>query len=406
MATTENNDWLKAGINAIKSGDKEKGRVLLMKIIETDEKNELAWLWLAAVVESDEEKRICFENVLTVNPDNRIARKQLTKLNEKLSSATDNLSPLIQDNRAGDIAIEDSFDEVSATEIDKPTFSSSIIDDVWANDDDICAYCATVLGEDDLKCPKCKRQLIRKRYRYPATAILHVFWVFLLTLGLVLLFQAGYKLRVENNTIAAAIHVSLTAVLIILVFGVYFRMIIAHITSIIVLILVSILSVANFLIPFDPSSLGTANLDPAFQGFTNMFVQRLGIFLKVVQISLSISTLFYAIFRASPEFDQVKERVIAKTKKGLNTAVDYHMNARRYMHDGMWASAVLHWQRAAAIDPHNIIYQRDLAKAYFRLGFIERGLIVLQSALELPMQPVTKAEVDKLIIWAELKLAK
>ena len=127
-------------------------------------------------------------------------------------------------------------------------------------------------------------------------------------------------------------------------------------------------------------------------------------FLKVVQVAVAGVTLFYAIFRAGPEFDRVKEHLVARTKKGLHTAVDYHMVARRLSGNGMWASAVLHWQRATAIEPYNIVYQRQLAKAYLHLGFLERGLDILEYAQELPMQPSTQLEIKKLLTWTRNRI--
>ena len=88
----------------------------------------------------------------------------------------------------------------------------------------------------------------------------------------------------------------------------------------------------------------------------------------------------------------------------MQVAVDYHMVARRLSSDGMWASAVLHWQRATAIEPHNIVYQRQLAKAYLHLGFLERGLDILETAQGLPMQPGTQVEIQKLLKWTRNRL--
>jgi len=47
---------------------------------------------------------------------------------------------------------------------------------------------------------------------------------------------------------------------------------------------------------------------------------------------------------------------------------------------GLWATAVKHWQRAVALEPNHIGYQKHLGNAYARLGFKERSLDVLQSA--------------------------
>ena len=70
---------LKEGIQALKAGQRERAKALLMQVIEADEENERAWLWLSGAVETDEERRICLENVLTLNPDNELAQKGLAR---------------------------------------------------------------------------------------------------------------------------------------------------------------------------------------------------------------------------------------------------------------------------------------------------------------------------------------
>ncbi|HEC22396.1 MAG TPA: hypothetical protein ENI95_05705, partial [Chloroflexi bacterium] len=68
------------GVAAIRAGDSATGRQKLMQVIRQDEFHEQAWLWLSAVVETDEERIICLENVLTINPANEAARRGLEKL--------------------------------------------------------------------------------------------------------------------------------------------------------------------------------------------------------------------------------------------------------------------------------------------------------------------------------------
>ncbi len=46
----------------------------------------------------------------------------------------------------------------------------------------------------------------------------------------------------------------------------------------------------------------------------------------------------------------------------------------------MWAKAVLHFQRAVALEPARISYQRSLAESYARLGYYRRSTDVLESA--------------------------
>jgi hypothetical protein len=69
-------------INVIRTGNREQGREILEEILETDENNEEVWLWLSSVVDSDEDREICLENVLAINPDNIVAQKGLEALRQ------------------------------------------------------------------------------------------------------------------------------------------------------------------------------------------------------------------------------------------------------------------------------------------------------------------------------------
>lgn len=64
---------LDQGIAAAREGDWEAAHPLLREVIEIDPGNELAWLWLAAVTESDHEALAYLERVLEIDPDNRRA---------------------------------------------------------------------------------------------------------------------------------------------------------------------------------------------------------------------------------------------------------------------------------------------------------------------------------------------
>jgi len=71
---------VRAGIEAYRAGKKSEARKLLEKAIELDDYNEQAWMWLSAVVETEEEKRTCLENVVVINPDNAEAKRGLKML--------------------------------------------------------------------------------------------------------------------------------------------------------------------------------------------------------------------------------------------------------------------------------------------------------------------------------------
>lgn len=73
----------KAGKEAAKSGNKKKAHDYFRQAIEVDPYREQVWLWLASVVETEEDQRVCFENVLELDPNNLTARRQLQKLEQQ-----------------------------------------------------------------------------------------------------------------------------------------------------------------------------------------------------------------------------------------------------------------------------------------------------------------------------------
>lgn len=74
------NGMVKEAIRAYRAGHKDEAQALLMKAVDLDQYNEQAWMWLSAVVVSLEDRIVCLENVLDINPDNADARRGLTML--------------------------------------------------------------------------------------------------------------------------------------------------------------------------------------------------------------------------------------------------------------------------------------------------------------------------------------
>jgi len=78
MATQEEMaEWLYDGAVALRQGDKERALELLMLVVEADEENEAAWLWLSGAVDELDDQQIALENVLAINPNNTAAQQGL-----------------------------------------------------------------------------------------------------------------------------------------------------------------------------------------------------------------------------------------------------------------------------------------------------------------------------------------
>jgi hypothetical protein len=375
--------------------------------VEVEPENERAWLWLSGVVESPEERRLCLENVLALNPDNSLAHKGLARLSRQesnLSVETREAVSLSPPHGVREETVERAPSKGTGAQGQQVEVKSGNAEDVWATDEDICAYCAKLLPEKASVCPGCRRKVFQKKYRYRSTAALHFFWVVVVGLSVMLIFQALIQLRLVQSVEMAVVNGLLSVILLGLAIGIYNRFFAAHIASLFVIIFVLVLSILNLFELFDPEVLGSEGVDAAIFGVAGGLIDRIYLFLKIVQVTVAALALFYALLKVSPEFDRVEIKQIARTQRGLHTAVDYHMVARRLAGQGKLASAVLHWQKAAAIEPGSIAYQRNLAKAYLQLGFMERGFDVLNYAKDLPMQESTRSEIKRLLEWAGARI--
>lgn len=79
---------LRAASDAVRANKKAEARELLEKVLELDEHNEQAWLWMSGVVDSAEDRRVCLENILIINPTNETALKGIRQLGEATSAAS------------------------------------------------------------------------------------------------------------------------------------------------------------------------------------------------------------------------------------------------------------------------------------------------------------------------------
>jgi len=72
-------------IRALKAGRRDEARDLLLHVVDQDERNEQAWLYLSGLVETLEEQEICLENVLALNPSNQKARRGLEEIRGRVT---------------------------------------------------------------------------------------------------------------------------------------------------------------------------------------------------------------------------------------------------------------------------------------------------------------------------------
>lgn len=81
MNRTNNEQLLNMAIQTAKSGQREGARVMFMQVWEANKRNEEAMLWLAKLAKNKQERQKWLERVIQINPDNKTAKKALTKMN-------------------------------------------------------------------------------------------------------------------------------------------------------------------------------------------------------------------------------------------------------------------------------------------------------------------------------------
>ncbi|HUM70197.1 MAG TPA: hypothetical protein PLK31_15300, partial [Chloroflexota bacterium] len=358
-----------------------KARLLLLKVIDADEANESGWLWLSQVVTDEADRRTCLENVLALNPGNGAARRMLAGL----------------DN--GDTAA--SITAVSPTTSAKPPQivyqQHEQFDDVWSRNVPLCGYCAAQISPDDMRCPACHRPLVVQLYRYAnPSSNLVLYWFTLTAVAVTYSMQIGYSAVTLQNPLTVITGALMMILLLVTAVFLYFRQYWANIFAIMVLIVIIIVGIAQLLINPDLSAISFDRLDVALRGIVEPVTQGMWKIIKGLQVAMAALTLLFAL-RAAPDFDRVRYRQEAAITKGLRHASEYHGAAQRMAKNGLWATAVLHWQRAVALEPTRVTYQRYLGEAYARLGFYARSLDVLQTAQRMASHPDTQAEIDRLI---------
>jgi tetratricopeptide (TPR) repeat protein len=421
MSTTEIQTWLQESVAAMKSGEAMKARELLLRVLQEDDRHEQAWLWLSGVAETAEERRICLENVLTINPDNKVAQTGLTRLGYELPAPSPEggrasgrkrytvrrertavslaSAVLYPEQQVQEWSWEEPEVDIRRKGHDTPFAAESKFEDVWTGEADLCAFCAYELDFQDKTCPRCRRNLIQKTFRYETPSRnIYVFFVLLLAQAQLFFAQAIYDV-VQNSGIILS-HVGWPMFFTLLFFtaaiGINWRQVWAYYTALGAALLILFAVLTSILTPLDLTMLQLPVRDPAVDAFLASFGDLISTTIRLFQIVLALLSFLFALW-ISPDFVQDEKRLTAVLSKGHKLAADYNAKAKELAKKGMWATAVLHWQHAAAKEPHTISYQQQLGLAYAQLGFYERSLDILQSALNLSTQPTKQRELQKLI---------
>jgi thioredoxin-like negative regulator of GroEL len=75
-------DLMRLAVSTAKAGNRDNARVIFQQVLDTDKRNEAAWLWMAALADNNLDRRRYLETVLQLNPNNPTAAKQLALMDQ------------------------------------------------------------------------------------------------------------------------------------------------------------------------------------------------------------------------------------------------------------------------------------------------------------------------------------
>lgn len=398
---TETSQLLKTAVQAAKAGEREKAHQLLLQIVEQDETNETAWLWLSGTAQTREDRQVCLENVLAINPNNEIAQKGLQKLGVSLPQPAP--SPAKKEPERWDKPVYD-LELPAANQPHQPKF-----DDAWSSSADLCAYCAQPVTRSNKHCPKCQRKMVGKEPIYPNRthhlqnwivfrSIGHILYVLgIVSLYFLISFLASHAVipwdvfKLIRPLLWIFLAVTLAATVGLTV-ALYFRQVWAYWLAMLGLLLVVIGTIGSA-IWAPPAAL--PEVIPTWQV----------ILASLFQIVFQVLNFYFAVM-AGGDFRREQQWRVASVDQRVKDPLVLDRAGKLFAQRGMWATAVLYWQRAVGRSPGNVAVLRRLADGYARLGFPERSLDSLRQARDKTLDPDTKAVLTRQIELIAQKLAQ
>jgi tetratricopeptide (TPR) repeat protein len=381
----ETRQWLTEGIARAKAGERERARELLLRVVEHDERNAPAWLWLSGVVESLEDRRVALENVLAIEPENALARAGLDWLNQH--SPVPTLSSAVPEMRPA----RDTSPDVAA--VSDAALGSPYVEP--APEPEGCPYCGQPVAESDEYCPQCKQSLtIRalKPTEFPARVwLLVATWLVQAAADvadgvlviIALMTVAGFTGSTLGANyiftyVAGAAFASDTPASDLLRMAVVF-MVFDVIAAAWSLVVAAILPWRRPAAPAVALFVAALHVVMAISGFA---VGMISLWIGLGRLALGLFLGFF-LLEAQGDFVWGSVRQRLELDRGAKSSMDYYSRGRIYRRMGQTAKAALHWERAAELAPQRVAFRVALSNAYYALGQYDRAVEHMRAAVQL-----------------------
>jgi tetratricopeptide (TPR) repeat protein len=127
--------------------------------------------------------------------------------------------------------------------------------------------------------------------------------------------------------------------------------------------------------------------------------------LVVLIRGLFIVLLTSFMFQTVEDYSKEERRERLEPDRHLLNDADFYTRGRAYEKRGMWAKALLHWQRAVAMNPNRDTYFAAVARAYAHLGYYDQALQNIDEALRVSRSPDEWLPLKEIIVTAQRRAA-
>lgn len=366
MDPAEIQAMLRAGIQALRAGDRARGRRLLLDVVTADERQEPAWLWLAEALDDPADQIMALENALALNPGNAPARRRLEQLRGLAGASPAPAEP------AAPAPVE------TPAETSEPAAAPAALTLGVDPDDDplLCPFCGQITAEADERCPHCRRSLLAPG-RWQAGCYLYGLLILLGLNAQGAVVQAALPIMVES--LAGQIDLSRVLALVGLGNGLVDVPFWALAFRALLLggLLVLFLNDAQLsyklgagLLALDLAGVSAATglgwLPP------RLFFVNVGLTAPAWLLTLA----------ALVSQQLARRRLYTTLDLGLHGSLDYHKRGREHARAGRLALAAPHFQKAVLLAPKVIGYYKDLAAVQAQLKRYNKARQTLQAGAQ------------------------
>ncbi|MBN1485415.1 MAG: hypothetical protein JXA37_11910 [Chloroflexia bacterium] len=395
---------LQQGIESAQKGWVKEANQYLRRVVELDERNVTAWLWLSSVVGNLDEMEVCLQNVLAIDPDNAAAQRGLEQVQQQKS---EHAPKFVEATAAApSIGATDILEALPGDDLTKKDVPPTPSNEYG------CPYCGKPTDPEDERCPSCRGNLwVRFRQQEHRSTW---FWValtmqifttawyfltlFLLLAALIILLEFEYGIEFRNplaimrvyfgatsgippdivqkilQTIPRALFFSLllpvgfsAAVLV----GLLFRWRPAYFAFLANALYTVVIAFATTLNKYGPGGL----------------IMGTGLFFPILSL--------VAAFQMRDDFFMEKRRILLRTDPDISGGLGYLVRGREYARLKMWALAAVHLERATGQMPHEVEGCIWLALSYIETDRYDSAKWALDQARRINTNDPRIADVAK-----------